>query len=186
MKRETLLLIAGTFGRPAYQLKPIENDKFRRKSVCLLEWWMLIAQRSDCKSHFWKASTVPFVRLNTSVTGSWPRAGIFSNAICKLLRLPHTRFVYWLPFTDFCDCQVEDFYWLAGTRLRKSWGLGSQRITPTYLESKAHLGNSILIERIKTCISLSSNETSQSICAQEKCWGIQKNHCNIKDSGLDI
>ena len=94
VKRETLLLIAGTFGRPAYQLKPIENDKFCWKSVCLLEWWMLIAQRSHCKSHFWKASTVPFVRLNTSVTGSWPRAGIFSNAICKLLRLPRARFVY--------------------------------------------------------------------------------------------
>ena len=57
----------------------------------------------------------------------------------------------WFPFTKLL-C-------LPGTRLRKSWDQGNRRITPTFLESKAHSGNSILIENIK--LDLKANKPNQ-------------------------
>ena len=112
-----------------------------------------------------------FIRLNSRETGSWLRAGIFQLIRDNIAKLCVCR------FQDLCDCHYwwnfwlpfARLLWLPGTRLRKSWGLGSQRTTPTYLGSKAHLGNSTLIERTKICITVISN--------QPKYWGPV--HCKV-------
>ena len=81
-----------------------------------------------------------FVDCNLQYLLLITRYRMFVIAFSRLLLLPSTRFL-WLPFSrPLC---------LPGTRPRKSWDWGSQRITATFLESKAHLGNSILIENIK-------------------------------------